>query len=85
MNVEVGDEAVLIAAMADELHAAVPFDEAREARLHIVAAAAFAVSRADLRGEHFFERLPFQDRVVAVDEKAHPFRHFVERRVQPAV
>ena len=47
MDVQVRDEAVLIAAVADQLDAAVPLDEKRQPRLHIVAAAALAVGRAD--------------------------------------
>ena len=47
MEVQVRDEAVLIAAVADQLDAAVPFDETRQAGLHVVAAAALAVAGAE--------------------------------------
>ena len=49
--------------MADELDAAVALDEARETRLHVVAAAAFAILRANLRREHLVERRALQDAV----------------------
>ena len=86
MQVEVRDEAVLIAAVADQLDAAVPLDEARQPGLHVVAAAALAVARADLRREHLVERRRASgSALVAVDQERQPFRHVAERRVQAAV
>ena len=55
------NESVLIAAVADELDAAVALDETREAGLHVVAAAAFAIPRANLWREHLVERRALQD------------------------
>ena len=73
VDVEVRNEPVLIAAVADELDPAVPLDEARQPGLHVVAAAAFAVDGANLRREHLVERRSLQDRVVAVDQKGQVF------------
>ena len=63
MDVEVRDESVLIAAMADELDAAVAFDETGQAGLDIVAAAALPVGCANARCEHLVNRRALQDRV----------------------
>ena len=54
-KIEVRDEAVLVAAVSDQLHAAMPLDEAGQPGLHVAAAATFAIGRADLRCEHLVE------------------------------
>src|SRR3954469_8185916 len=47
MEVQGGEEPVLVAAVADHFNAAVPFDEARQPGLHVFSAATLAVGRAD--------------------------------------
>jgi hypothetical protein len=49
MNVQVRDEAVLIAAVPDELDAVMPLDECRQRSLDIVAAATLAIGPPNLR------------------------------------
>ena len=85
MNIEVRDEPVLIAAVANQFHAAMPFDEAGEPGLHVAATAAFAIGCADLRCEHLVERRALEDGAVSGTQESQVLRHVTKRCVQATV